>query len=179
MRLAACLTAAAICALPASGRAQAPRPAQPPLAVPAPRYVGYELEIAVARPAPAVWARVGKFCDIKEWLAIVKSCVISAGTDGELGAVRTVNDTTIEVLVARTPLSYTYSQPVRAGAPYNLYHGTLEARPVTATTSKLVYSLFYDTSMIGDDATRAAELAMRHKRFEDALANMKAIAERK
>jgi len=30
------------------------------------------------------------------------------------------------------------TQPVRSGRPYNLYHGTLEARPVTATTSKRV-----------------------------------------
>ena len=51
-----------------------------------------------------------------------------------------------------TELSYTYTQPVRAGRPYDLYHGTLEARPVTATTSKLVYTLVYDNSMLADDA---------------------------
>ena len=59
-----------------------------------------------------------------------------------------------EVLVGKTELSYTYTQPVRDGRPYNLYHGTLEARPVTATTSKLVYTLFFDNSMLADDAAR-------------------------
>jgi hypothetical protein len=35
---------------------------------------------------------------------------------------------------------------------YNTYHGTLEARPVTATTSKIVYTLFFDNSNLADDA---------------------------
>ena len=59
-----------------------------------------------------------------------------------------------EMLVGNTELSYTYTQPVREGRPYNLYHGTLEARPVTATTSKLVYTLVFDNSMLADDAAR-------------------------
>ena len=29
--------------------------------------------------------------------------------------------------MAKTELSYTYTQPVRDGVPYNAYHGTLEA----------------------------------------------------
>ena len=46
------------------------------------------LEIAVNRPAAEVWKRVGKFCDIGEWLRI--PCTITSGTDGEFGAVRSV-----------------------------------------------------------------------------------------
>jgi hypothetical protein len=82
-----------------------------------------------------------------------------------------------EVLVGKTELSYTYTQPVRAGQPYNLYHGTLEARPVTATTSKLLYTLVYDNSMLPDDAARARDKAQRMVQFTQALENMKILAE--
>src|SRR5215471_12721161 len=98
-----------------------------------PTYTSIPLEITVNRPAAEVWKRVGKYCDIGEWLQI--PCTITSGKDGEFGAVRSVGN---EILVGKTELSYTYTQPVREGRPYNLYHGTLEARPVTATTAKLV-----------------------------------------
>ena len=124
------------------------------------------LEIAVNRPAAEVWKRVGKFCDIGEWLRI--PCTITSGTDGEFGAVRSVAN---EVLVGKTELSYTYTQPVREGRPYNLYHGTLEARPVTATTSKLVYTLFFDNSILADDAARAQDKERRITQFTKALEN--------
>jgi hypothetical protein len=141
-------------------------------AVAAPTYISIPLEIAVNRPAADVWKRVGKFCDIGEWLRI--PCTITSGKDGEFGAVRSVAS---EVLVGKTELSYTYTQPVRDGRPYNLYHGTLEARPVTATTSKLVYTLFFDNSMLADDAAREADRARRVTQFNTALANMKILAE--
>ncbi|PYR10476.1 MAG: hypothetical protein DMF99_11590 [Acidobacteria bacterium] len=124
------------------------------------------------RPAAEVWKRVGKYCDIGEWLRI--PCTITSGRDGEFGAVRSVAN---EVLVGKTELSYTYTQPVREGRPYNLYHGTLEARPVTATTSKLVYTLFFDNSMLADDAAREADRARRTTQFNTALQNMKILAE--
>jgi hypothetical protein len=141
-------------------------------AVANPTYTSIPLEIAVNRPAADVWKRVGKYCDIGEWLRV--ACTITSGKDGEVGAVRSVAN---EVLVGRTELSYTYTQPVRDGRPYNLYHGTLEARPVTATTSKLVYTLFYDNSMLPDDAAREADKARRTAQFTAALENMKILAE--
>src|SRR5439155_22151557 len=111
--------------------AQTPAPAAPAAAVSNvvanPTYISIPLEISVNRPAAEVWKRVGKFCDIGEWLRI--ACTITSGKDGEFGAVRSVAS---EVLVGKTELSYTYTQPVRAGRPYNLYHGTLEAGPGTA-----------------------------------------------
>jgi hypothetical protein len=154
----------------------APAP-PPPLAVPAPAYVSVVQEVTINRSAADVWARIGKYCDITEWLG--PSCVITAGVEGELGAVRTLNGTTVEILVAKTPFSYTYTQPVRIGAPYNLYHGTLEARPVTAKTSKLVYSLIWDNSMLPDAPAREKDKAGRATRFMAALEKMKAIAESK
>ena len=81
------------------------------------------------------------------------------------------------MLVGKTELSYTYTQPVRDGRPYNLYHGTLEARPVTATTSKIVYTLFFDHSMLADDAAREADRARRVAQFTTAMENMKILAE--
>ena len=105
------------------GMAQTP-PA-PPI-IPNPTYTSIPMEIMVNRPAAEVWKRVGKFCDIGEWFQI--ACTITAGKDGEFGAVRSVAN---EVLVGKTELSYTYTQPVRVGVPYILYHGTLEARPVS------------------------------------------------
>src|SRR5260221_7210780 len=137
-----------------------------------PTYITIPLEIAVNKPAADVWKRVGKFCDIGEWLRI--PCTIASGKDGEVGAIRSV---AAEVLVGKTELSYTYTQPVREGRPYNLYHGTLEARPVTATTSKLVYTLFFDNSMLADNAAREADRARRVTQFTTAMENMKILAE--
>src|SRR3984893_10118832 len=137
-----------------------------------PTYISIPLESTVNRPAAEVWKRVGKFCDIGEWLRI--PCTITSGKDGELGAVRSVAG---EVLVGRTELSYTYTQTVRDGRPYNLYHGTLEARPVTATTSKLVYTLFFDNSMLADEAARQRDKAQKTTLFTGALENMKILAE--
>ena len=170
--------ALAIACLASASSAQAPPAAQAVPAAPvstavaAPTYTSIPMEIAVNRPAADVWKRVGKYCDIGEWLRI--ACTITSGKDGEFGAVRSVAN---EVLVGKTELSYTYTQPVREGRPYNLYHGTLEARPVTATTSKIVYTLFFDNSMLADDAAREADRARRLTQFTAALANMKILAE--
>jgi len=150
--------------------AQPPVPA--PLAIPNPNYVSIPLEITVNRPAAEEWKRVGKYCDIGEWLQI--QCTITSGKDGEFGAVRSVGN---EILVGKTELSYTYTQPVRVGQPYILYHGTVEARPLTATTSKLIYTLVYDNSTLTDDAAREQDKARRTAQFTRALENMKTLAE--
>lgn len=155
--------------------AQAQQAAPPPPAIANPRYTTMVLEIDVNRPAAQVWARVGKYCDIAEWFRV--TCAITSGADGQLGAVRVLNGTTIEMLVGKTDLSYTYTQPVRTGVPFNAYHGTLEAKPLTPNTTRLVYSFFYDTSMLADDAARAAEQQNRRGRFMPALQNMKILAE--
>ncbi|HZR26216.1 MAG TPA: SRPBCC family protein [Vicinamibacterales bacterium] len=154
--------------------AQAPAaPAAGP-AVASPTYTTIPLEIMVNKPAADVWKRIGKYCDIAEWLQIPTGCTITSGKDGELGAVRSVAN---EILVGKTELSYTYTQPVRNDRPYNLYHGTLEARPVTATTSKIVYTLFFDNSMLPDDAARKTDLERRTATFQRAMQNMKTLAE--
>jgi hypothetical protein len=169
--LAVRLAAQAPVAPPQSAAASGAPPAQS-VAVANPTYTSIVLEMAVNRPAPDVWKRVGKYCDIGEWLRV--PCTITYGKDGEVGAVRSVVN---EVLVGKTELSYTYTQPVREGRPYNLYHGTLEARPGTPTTSKLIYTLMWDNSMLADDAARERDRAQRTTQFTQALENMKILAE--
>jgi Polyketide cyclase / dehydrase and lipid transport len=148
-----------------------PRPAPAPLQVPNPHYVTILLTKDVDAPADAVWARVGKYCDIGEWA--FPSCKLIQG-DGSFGSERTIVD---EVLVGKTGYSYTYTQPVLKTGKYNLYHGTLEVQPITAKTSRLVYTMFYDDSMLADDAARDAAMALRKKRFSAFLVNMKTLAE--
>jgi hypothetical protein len=169
-----------ICAfaiLSVAGLAAAQAPAAAPgsstgPAVASPTYTSIPLEIIVNKSAADAWKRIGKFCDIGEWLQI--PCTITSGKDGEFGAVRSVAG---EVLVGKTELSYTYTQTVRNDRPYNLYHGTLEARPLTATTSKIVYTLFFDNSMLTDDAARTADKERRTTQFTRAMQNMKTLVE--
>ena len=140
-----------------------------------PQYTTIKMEIDVAKPAAAVWAKVGGYCDISKWLDI--DCVIKSG-DGGIGTVRVLGGGRVtEILVARTELSYGYTQPVREGQFYNLYHGFVEARPVTAQTSRLLYTLMYDISDKPDQAARQADMAQRRTRFEGALKTMKMLAE--
>jgi hypothetical protein len=168
---AACAVALGCLAAPASAQVA---PADVNIVVEKPTYVSIPLEITVNRPVAEVWKRIGGYCDIAEWLQIAAGCRITSGTDGEIGAVRSV---ATEVLVGKSQYSYTYTQPVRAGRPYNLYHGTLEARPVTATTTKLLYTVMYDNSMLPDEAAREKDKAARAATFTRALENMKTLAE--
>ena len=173
-------TVAAIVTASAALAAQAPAGQQPAtnpnanIVVENPTYTTIPLEIAVDRPAAEVWKRVGKYCDIGEWLQIPAGCKILSGTDGEIGAVRSVAN---EVLVGKSQYSYTYTQTPRNGRPYNLYHGTVEVRPVTDKTSKIVYTLMYDNSMLADDAAREKDKVGRVATFTRAIQNMKTLAE--
>ncbi len=141
-----------------------------------PEYVPIEMEIDVARPAADVWAKVGEYCDIAEWLNL--DCVLTAG-DGGIGTVRVLASGRVtEVLVGLTELSYGYTQPSVEGRFYNLYHGFLEARPVDANNSKLLYTLVLDVSNQPDQAAKDADVARRRATFEAALVTMKGIAEK-
>ena len=151
--------------------APTPRPGPAPLQVPNPHYVTVPMTIDVNAPVDKVWARIGKYCDIGEWG--IPNCTILSG-DGGFGTVRSIGN---EILVGKTDLSYIYTQPLRTGQFYPLYHGTVEAKPVTATTSKLIYSLMWDASNLADDAAREANKTQRATQFQGALNNMKILAE--
>lgn len=143
--------------------------------VDAQEYTVIEMEIDVNTSAEDLWAAVGDYCDIAEWANL--PCEITSG-DGGMGTVRSLLDgRIIEILVAQTGLSYGYTQPAVEGQFYNLYHGFMEARPVTANTSKMLYTLVYDTSNLEGEAAKQADIARRRGIFEGALATMKQIAE--
>ena len=142
----------------------------------APEYTTIKLEIDIAKPAKEVWAKVGGYCDISKWLNNV-DCTITSG-DGGMGTVRVLAGGRVtEILVAQTELSYGYTQPAREGQFYNLYHGFMEVRPVTASTSKVLYTLVYDVSDKADQTAKDADIARRRTMFEGALQNIKALAE--
>lgn len=138
-----------------------------------PNYYRLELEIAVEKPAAEVWSKVGDYCDISEWLNL--DCEITQG-DGGIGTVRVLNGTIVEPMTAQTELAYGYTQPVVEGEYYTLYHGFMEARPVSETTSMLIYTVMWDISQLSEDEKNAA-IERRRNVFTRALANMKEIAE--
>ncbi len=142
-----------------------------------PNYAVIKMATKVDRSASETWAKVGKFCDLGTWLKI--DCAITFG-DGGIGTVRSIAGGRItEIMVAQTDLSYGYTQPVTQGKAYDLYHGFLEARPISATSSQLIYTLFYDASALPDEAARTADINRRRTLFEGALKAMKTTAEAK
>jgi len=143
----------------------------------APDYAVIRMTQTVDRPAAEVWAKVGGYCDLGVWMKI--DCKITSG-DGGIGSVRAIAGGRVtEVMVGKTDLSYGYVQPAVEGKFYNLYHGFLEAKAVTAKTSVLNYTLIYDVSNLPDQAAKDADIARRRTMFMGALTAMKTLAEAK
>jgi len=138
-----------------------------------PIYYRLELDIEIDRPAADVWARVGGYCDISEWAGL--DCEITQG-DGGIGTVRVLRGTVVEPMVAKTELAYGYTQPVVEGQYYTLYHGFMEARPVTESTSRLIYTMMWDVSQSSEEETNTT-IERRREFFGAALAKIKEIAE--
>jgi hypothetical protein len=135
-------------------------------------YATILLEKVVNRTPDQTWAKVGSYCAIAQWLKV--TCVITAGNGVSVGSNRLLNGNNNELMVAATPHSYTYTQP----SSTILYHGTLAAEPLDrGRKTKLVYTLIYDQAPLGTSAAKAANRDMRSKRFDEALDNMKAMAE--
>ena len=143
----------------------------------APDYRTIKMEVTINKPAAEVWSKVGGYCDISKWLGL--DCSIVSG-DGGVGTVRSLAGGRVtEIMVAKTDLAYGYTQPVKEGTFYNLYHGFMEAVPVSKKTSKIVYTLMWDVSDKADEAAKQADLTQRRTRFEAALNKMKELAEQK
>jgi hypothetical protein len=136
-------------------------------------YVVIPLAASVNAPAPAVWAKIGGFCDIGAWMKT--SCVITSGQTGAVGAVRRIADRVDEVMVARTASSYTYAQPK---SPID-YHGTVEVRPDGQGRSKILYTLVYDAAALPAGSDKAKDVARRTAMFTHVLDVMKGVAEAK
>ncbi len=135
-------------------------------------YVSIVQTTTIAVPAETAWAKLKGYCDIGAWLKA--PCEITAGKDGELGAVRKIAGRIEEVIVAVTPMSYTYADVDTK----ILYHGTVEIQPVDKKSSKLIYSLFFDQASIPTES-REANKTRRQQMFAGVMATMKGIAEAK
>ena len=147
-------------------------PITKPLLNPNPHYASLPMSIVVDAPIEKVWARIGKYCDIGEWA--FQSCELLSGNEGEIGAVRTIGHS---IIVGQTRYSYTYTQPLRIGVLYPMYHGTLEARPLGPNRTTLYYTLIWDDFVQPDDAARRRQVDTYHALFEKMLRNMKKLAE--
>jgi len=135
-------------------------------------YMSFSLTATANVTPEKAWSRIGDFCAIKDWLG--KTCSISTGS-GDVGTIRLLNNGAVtEMMVAKTPFSYTYMQPLN---PANLYHGTLAVEPDGAGHSKIVYTFLYDQEPLGTTDAKAANRKQRTDRFTAALAKMKAMAE--
>jgi Polyketide cyclase / dehydrase and lipid transport len=163
-----------IAVLAATCRAGQPA-AEIPLQIPDPHYVVVSESIVVDAPVDMVWARVGGFCDITEWMNSPEweNCKYLQGNGGP-ASVRSIVS---EVLVGQTQYSYTYGQAPRKDTPYPLPHGTLAAEVLSPTTTRLSYTMGRDDSMLADDSARQKDIAARHARLTEWLKNMKVVAE--
>jgi hypothetical protein len=150
-------------------------PTEAPLQIPNPHYAAISESIVVDAPVDKVWARVGGFCDITEWMNSPEweDCKYLQGHGGP-GSVRSIVN---EVLVGQTQFSYTYAQPPRKGSPYNLAHGTLAAEALTPTATRLTYTMLRDVSVLPDEAARKRDEEGRRSRVSAWLENMKLLAE--
>jgi hypothetical protein len=138
-------------------------------------YAVVNLSTDVDKPADVVWKKIGGYCDIQAWLKA--PCSLTSGS-GAVGTVRHLAfgaNGVDEVMVAKTAHSYTYTQPNTT----ILYHGTLEVVANGKGKSKILYNLIWDLTADGTDEAKAKDRDGRAKRFTEALASMKAIAEGK
>jgi hypothetical protein len=129
-------------------------------------------DITVERPADAVWAKIGGYCAIGDWLKL--KCVYTSGT-GDVGTVRRLADRIDEVMVAKSAHSYSYTQPTTT----ILYHGTMEVQPLGSKRSKIIYTLLWDQAPLATAEAKQADRDQRTKLFHTALETMKAQAEAK
>jgi len=156
-------TAALVALGVTSAQAQTPQPAD---------WTILTLTANTNKPADITWDRIGghDWCAILRFLDRLKGCTINSGK-GEVGSVRTVmvgTTPTVEIAVARTPLSYTYAQPY---TPI-FYHGTMAVEPIDGAHSKIVYTLMWNQTPVGDAAAQAAAREARQASFQRAVDKM-------
>ena len=156
----------AVSTVQSTAQAPAQNPARPA------EYTTIILDKIVDRTPDQTWAKIGPYCAIAQWLKV--SCVITAGNGVSVGSNRLLNGNNNEIMIAATPYSYSYTQP----STTILYHGTLAVEPLEhGRKTKIVYTLFYDQAPLNTTEAKIANREQRTKRFNEALDNMKAMAE--
>jgi hypothetical protein len=142
----------------------------------APEWTTILMEKVVDRTPDQTWSKIGPYCAIATWLKV--SCVVTTGNQVSVGTIRRLNGRTDEIIVAATPYSYSYAQPLTDVQPESpiFYHGTLAVEPVDRSHSKLIYTLIWNQTAVGDAAAQAAAREGRKTRFQAAVDKMAAAA---
>ena len=147
-------------------KAQTPQPAD---------WTTLTLTADTQQTADVAWDSIGG----NDWCAIAKYLDVERlhhqfgqGRTGLGAHHRTGTTTMVEIAVARTAHSYTYAQPF---TPI-FYHGTMAVEPVDASHSKIVYTLIWNQTAVGDAAAQAAAREGRQTRFQAAVDKMAAAA---
>jgi hypothetical protein len=130
-------------------------------------------EISIARSPSKAWSVIGEYGTAGKYLN-VESSLRQGG--GEIGSVRSIGPSVLEVLVGKSEHSYTYTQTAGPMASF-AYHGHVVLFPESDGGCRLAYTISYDqTSM--DEAKRAYEQNRIRPRFEAMIKAMKTDAER-
>ena len=127
--------------------------------------------VANASPEKA-WAKIGGFCAIHDWLGT--SCVHHRQWRCGHACARSMTAQVTEMMVAKTPFSYTYIQPINYAEPLSRHLGG-RARWRRPEQDRLHLPL--GPEPLGDADAKAKARQGRTDRFNQALAKMKSMAE--
>ncbi|MGF6492150.1 hypothetical protein ABIE56_000303 [Luteibacter sp. 621] len=122
--------------------------------------------------ARVAWARIGNFADAGRFLGIESR--VTEG-DGNLGSVREVGDTVVEVMVGQTRTSYTYAQ-IEGPMATLCYHGCVAVEADGPDACELTWTLTFDQTLFSNEQ-RAAEHERLTQRFEGGVSAMKTLVE--
>ena len=139
---------------------------------PCPAIAVIEIRVPVGAPIDAAWEQIGGFLDLGRHLAV--PCAYLSG-NGEVGSVRLIGESVVEVLVDYRRHGYAYTQTAGPMAAF-AYHGTMRLEPSGENSCELVYTLIYDESSLGPEQ-RSSERSRLTRRFQGAAESMKRAAE--
>ena len=124
-------------------------------------------------PAQTAWNRIGDFCQVDKWSELRCTCKPGSGGAGTVRDIDFAGGKIEELMVAKTPLSYTY---INLGESLPFYHGTMAVESVGAERSKIVYTFLWDQETLTTEQ-RQHEHDVRVKVFGTSLNKMKKLAE--
>jgi hypothetical protein len=128
--------------------------------------------VDVYRSIDETWREIGNFANAGRFLN-VSSKLVSG--NGQLGSVRIVGDSILEVMAGSSSYSYTYAQ-IRGPMAALWYHGCLKLSSLGSGRCRLTYTLIYDQTTLDGDR-RSSEFERISLRFQNAAHAMKLTAE--